>query len=207
MTTTLTLKDTPARIEDYSSTAAAPTTKDGGPTPVKAKTIDITINVTRNENELEAVFPGLRHALKAAAGGNDKNAGTKAPSFSWTVARKLPPLTVTLTDTLGNLVLSCVNAKVKGKPTVRVSAGVEEVVMPLRFVASLDEDALHRMEEHLGVDLFADVAVSQADIEDVPAPATDSTKKPKPPKRGKGDKVTLSLVDDGAGDTDAPSEA
>jgi hypothetical protein len=187
----------PARIEDYSSTAAAPTTKDGGPTPVKAKTIDVTLDVTAEQYEsaLEALFPGVRFALKAAAGINDKAAGVKASAFVWSMARKLPPLTVKLTDTIGGLVLSAVNAKAKGKPTIRVAAGVERVTLPLRFVAALDEESLRRMEEHLGVDLFADVGVSQLDIadtdgdaevDDEPAPAPKAT-------RRKRDKVTVPL--------------
>lgn len=195
--TTFQMSAVPARIEDYSSTAAAPTSKDGGPAPVKAKTIDVTLDVTAEQYEaaLEALFPGVRFALKAAAGINDKAAGVKASAFVWSMARKLPPLTVNLTDTIGGVVLSAVNAKVKGKPTLRVAAGVERVTMPLRFVAALDEESLHRMEEHLGVDLFADVGVSQLDIDDADNGDDHVDDTPPAPKatRRKRDKVTVPL--------------
>ena len=188
----------PTRIDDYSSTASAPTSKDSGPTPLKAKTIDVTLDLTAEsyEDALETLFPGVRFALKAAAGQNDKAAGVSASAFSWSMARKLPPLTVRLTDTVGNLVFSAVNARAKGKPTLRVSAGVERVVMPLRFVAAIGDEGLRQMELHLGVDLFADVGVSQVDIDDVDGEASADEPTPEPPKTKtkKRDKVTVTLA-------------
>ncbi len=171
---TFAIKAAPGHIEDHK---------------LKARSIDLILDVTADQYQdaLDVIFPGFRFALAGAAGKNDVATGEKAAAFAWVVSEQLPPISVNVTDTIGEVIIDAVNAKVKGKPTLRVSRGVERVWLPITFIADLTDDAAKRLRMHLGdVDVFIDIGVSQMDIGDAieaerlkPAPAPTTAKRGK----------------------------
>ena len=198
------LQNVPAVIEDFHSPRGAARVKDSGESTVKQRVFTVLFDVTDPTfiNKLDAIFPGVDIAIKAAA---KKNDGTqKSAAFTWAVMKKLPMLTVAVRNKAGDVVLSVVNAKVKSKPVLRVALGVEQVLMPVTLQVGLSKEHIDTVLAYQENDVTADLSTSQMEISEVKQQTATGEKQPKQPKPKKNSKTNITLVphDDLADDDD-----
>lgn len=193
----VTLKNAPAVIVEFKAPRGAGHVKDGEqPTKLRLVTIEVDVTDDEHQKAIGEVFPGFDMALKAAAGANDQ--GSKSSAFVWTVAKKLPNITITVRNKVDGIVLSGVNVKVKSKPVLRVALGVEKVLMPITIACPMDDATLKSVVDYIDHDVIVDFTTSQMDVADVPQSGTaESPEAAK--KKGKKNKSQITLV--GAGDT------
>lgn len=159
-------ENVPAVVQKYTSEKIEPRNSESGGVE-QQRVRDIVVKLALGDkafkSQLDSVFPGVDHMMKAAAGKNDGD--DRASAFKVSMDRGLPPLTIKMRNTLDVEVLSAVNVKIIGKPTLRVSAGVDDVMMTLRFTTVLTPEQVKSLEDHLSADLMLDMGVTQTTIE------------------------------------------
>lgn len=154
----------PAVITRYTSEKIEPKGGEGGAETQRVRDVVVRLTLTdpKFEGVIDDVFPGARHMIKAAAGKNDGE--NKASAFNIVMARTLPPLSVRMRNMLDDEVLSTINVKAAGKPTLRVSAGVKAIEMVIHFACVLPPEMVKAIEEHLSADLILDMHVTSPEL-------------------------------------------
>jgi len=166
------IKNVPGEVVSFSAPRQKHVEKSGEQVVrLREVTLSLRVGDPSHEKALDAIFPGFAFAMKGAASAND---GTqKSAAFVWTVAKKLPPISVRLLDELGEAVFSTQNARVKSKPSLKVSLGAEDVTMPVTFLCPLTPGQVETLLQWQGADVMVDISTTQIETSEVADPDGD----------------------------------